>query len=89
MLAGEEFNLSSPKQLGPILFEKLRIDINAKVTKTKQYSTSEDVLVKLIHKHPIVGKILEHRGLKKLLSTYVDGSAATGQSVKRKDSYVF
>ncbi len=71
-LAGEEFNLSSPKQLGPILFEKLRIDANAKVTKTKQYSTSEDVLVKLIHKHPIVGKILEHRGLKKLLSTYVE-----------------
>lgn len=71
-LAGEEFNLSSPKQLGPILFEKLRIDSNAKVTKTKQYSTSEDVLIKLIHKHPIVGKILEHRGLKKLLSTYIE-----------------
>ena len=71
-LAGEEFNLSSPKQLGPILFEKLRIDSNAKVTKTKQYSTSEDVLIKLVHKHPIVGKILEHRGLKKLLSTYVE-----------------
>lgn len=71
-LAGEEFNLSSPKQLGPILFEKLRIDVNAKVTKTKQYSTSEDVLIKLVHKHPIVGKILEHRGLKKLLSTYIE-----------------
>ncbi|MEL7585226.1 MAG: DNA polymerase I [Prolixibacteraceae bacterium] len=71
-LAGEEFNLSSPKQLGPILFEKLRIDSNAKVTKTKQYSTSEDVLAKLIHKHPIVAKILEHRGLKKLLSTYIE-----------------
>lgn len=72
ILAGEEFNLSSPKQLGPILFEKLRIDSNAKVTKTKQYSTSEDVLIKLIHKHPIVAKILEHRGLKKLLSTYIE-----------------
>ncbi len=71
-LAGEAFNLSSPKQLGPILFEKLKIDSNAKTTKTKQYSTSEDVLAKLIHKHPIVGKILEHRGLKKLLSTYVE-----------------
>lgn len=72
ILAGEEFNLSSPKQLGPILFEKLRIDVNAKVTRTKQYSTSEDVLIKLIHKHPIVGKILEYRGLKKLLSTYIE-----------------
>jgi DNA polymerase-1 len=71
-LAGEEFNLSSPKQLGPILFEKLKIDSHAKVTKTKQYSTSEEVLVKLVHRHPIVGKILEHRGLKKLLSTYVE-----------------
>ena len=71
-LAGEDFNLSSPKQLGPILFEKLKIDSHAKTTKTKQYSTSEEVLVKLIHRHPIVGKILEYRGLKKLLSTYVE-----------------
>ncbi len=71
-LAGEDFNLSSPKQLGPILFEKLKIDSNAKKTKTKQYSTSEEVLVKLAGKHPIVGKILEFRGLKKLLSTYVE-----------------
>ena len=71
-LAGEDFNLSSPKQLGPILFEKLGIDSHAKTTKTKQYSTSEEVLIKLIHKHPIVEKILEHRGLKKLLSTYVE-----------------
>ena len=72
-LAGVEFNLSSPKQLGPILFEKLRIDPNAKMTsKTKQYATSEEVLAKLVNKHPIVGKILEHRGLKKLLSTYVE-----------------
>lgn len=71
-LAGEDFNLSSPRQLGPILFEKLGIDSHAKTTKTKQYSTSEEVLTKLIHKHPIVGKILEHRGLKKLLSTYVE-----------------
>ena len=72
-LAGVEFNLSSPKQLGPILFEKLRIDPNAKMTsKAKQYATSEEVLVKLTNKHPIVGKILEYRGLKKLLSTYVE-----------------
>lgn len=71
-LAGEEFNVSSPKQLGPILFEKLKIDTKAKKTKTKQYSTSEDVLSKLIDKHPIVSKILDYRGLKKLLSTYVE-----------------
>lgn len=71
-LAGEDFNLSSPKQLGPILFEKLKIDTNAKKTKTKQYSTSEEVLAKLTDKHPVVGKILEFRGLKKLLSTYVE-----------------
>ncbi len=71
-LAGEEFNVSSPKQLGLILFEKLKIDSNVKKTKTKQYSTSEDVLVKLADRHPIINKILEFRGLKKLLSTYVE-----------------
>jgi len=71
-LAGEDFNLSSPKQLGPILFEKLKIDGNVKKTKTKQYSTSEEVLTKMADKHPIIGKILEFRGLKKLLSTYVE-----------------
>ncbi len=71
-LAGEDFNISSPKQLGPILFEKLKIDTNAKKTKTKQYSTSEEVLTKLLDKHPIIGKILDFRGLKKLLSTYVE-----------------
>ena len=71
-LAGEEFNVSSPKQLGVILFEKLKIDPNAKMTKTKQYSTAEETLEKLSDKHPIIGKILEFRGLKKLLSTYVE-----------------
>ncbi|WP_372775784.1 DNA polymerase I [Mangrovibacterium sp.] len=71
-LAGEDFNLSSPKQLGPILFEKLQIDSKAKKTKTKQYSTAEETLIKLVDKHPIVSKILEFRGLKKLLSTYVE-----------------
>ncbi|KOH47005.1 DNA polymerase I [Sunxiuqinia dokdonensis] len=71
-LAGEKFNVSSPKQLGPILFEKLNIVSKAKKTKTKQYSTSEEVLSKLMDKHPIVPKILEFRGLKKLLSTYVE-----------------
>jgi DNA polymerase-1 len=71
-LAGEEFNVSSPKQLGVILFEKLKIDTNARKTKTKQYSTSEEILVRLADRHPIVNKILEFRGLKKLLSTYVE-----------------
>ena len=71
-LAGEDFNVSSPKQLGEILFEKLKIDPNAKLTKTKQYSTNEEVLQQLLHKHPIVSKVLEYRGLKKLLNTYVE-----------------
>ncbi|MGM0620056.1 MAG: DNA polymerase I [Bacteroidota bacterium] len=73
-MAGEEFNVSSPKQLGPILFEKLNIGSGsgARKTKTKQYSTSEEVLVRLADRHPIINKILEFRGLKKLLSTYVE-----------------
>ena len=71
-LAGEPFNVSSPQQLGLILFEKLNIDSNAKKTKTKQYSTAEETLVQLVNKHPIIQKILDFRGLKKLLSTYVD-----------------
>jgi len=71
-LAGEHFNISSPKQLGYILFDKLMLDPKAKKTKTKQYSTGEEILVNLQDKHPIVNKILEHRGLKKLLSTYVE-----------------
>ncbi len=71
-LAGMEFNISSPKQLGPVLFEKLNIGSNVKKTKTKQYSTSEEVLIRLAEKHPIINKILEFRGLKKLLSTYVE-----------------
>ena len=71
-LAGMEFNLSSPKQLGEVLFQRMKIVDNAKRTKTKQYSTNEEVLDKMRDKHPIIPKILEHRGLKKLLSTYVD-----------------
>ena len=71
-LAGEEFNIASPKQLGTILFEKLRIIENAKLTKSKQYQTGEEVLQKLEHKHPIAKKILDYRGLSKLKSTYVD-----------------
>lgn len=71
-MAGAEFNVSSAKQVGEVLFVELKIDDKAKKTKTGQYSTSEDVLEKLRSKHPIVGKILEYRGLKKLLSTYID-----------------
>ena len=71
-LAGEQFNISSPKQVGDILFEKLKITNKPKKTKTGQYVTSEDVLHNLRTKHPIVGKILDYRGYKKLLSTYID-----------------
>lgn len=71
-LAGQEFNISSPKQLGDILFLRLHLDDNARLTKTKQYRTDEEVLQRLTSKHPVVGKVLEYRGLKKLLSTYVE-----------------
>ena len=71
-MAGEEFNLSSAKQVGEILFDKLKIVEKAKKTKTGQYVTSEEVLKSLAGKHPIVKKILEYRGIKKLLSTYVE-----------------
>ena len=71
-LAGERFNIASPKQVGDILFDKLKIVEKAKKTKTGQYVTSEDVLQQLKNKHEIVADILEHRGLKKLLGTYVD-----------------
>lgn len=71
-MAGISFNVSSPMQVGQVLFERLKIDEKAKKTKTGQYSTSEDILEKLRSKHPIVGKILDYRGIKKLLSTYID-----------------
>lgn len=71
-LAGEEFNISSPKQVGEVLFDRLKITDKAKKTKTGQYVTSEEVLESLRHKHEIIEKILDHRGLKKLLSTYID-----------------
>lgn len=71
-LAGFEFNVSSPKQVGEVLFERLKVVDKAKKTKTGQYSTNEEVLEGLRGKHPIVDKILDYRGLKKLLSTYID-----------------
>lgn len=74
-LAGEQFNIASPKQVGEILFDKLKIVDKPKKTKTGQYVTSEEVLQSL-KDHAIVGKILEHRGLKKLLSTYIEALPA-------------
>ncbi|MDP4238686.1 MAG: DNA polymerase I, partial [Bacteroidota bacterium] len=71
-IAGFEFNVGSPMQVGEILFDRLKLDDKAKKTKTGQYSTSEDILEKIRSKHPIVSKILDYRGLKKLLSTYID-----------------
>ena len=82
-LAGQRFNIASPRQVGEILFDVLKLDSKAKKTKTGQYVTSEEVLEGLRNKHDIVGKILEHRGLKKLLGTYIDAlpklvNASTG-----------
>lgn len=71
-LAGCEFNINSTKQVGEVLFDKLQLDSKAKKTKTGGYSTSEEVLEKLRSKHLIVDKLLEYRGIKKLLSTYID-----------------
>ena len=84
-MAGVEFNISSPKQLGEILFERLKIISDPKTTKTKQYATGEEILVQLSDKHPIVDKVLEYRSLRKLLSTYVE---ALPQLVKAKTGKV-
>ena len=70
-LAGEPFNINSPRQVGELLFDKLKLDTKAKKSKTGQYSTSEDVLVALKEKHEIVGAILDYRELKKLVTTYI------------------
>ncbi len=71
-LAGEPFNVSSPRQLGEVLFERMKIAPPGKKTKTRQYATGEEVLLALSDKHPIVNKVLEYRALKKLLSTYIE-----------------
>ena len=85
-MAGDPtLNISSPKQLGVILFEKLKISDTTKKTKTKQYSTSEETLQQLRDKHPIVDKILEFRGVKKLLSTYVEALPAL---ISKKDGRI-
>ncbi len=75
-LAGERFNVGSPAKVGEILFDKLKLDEKAKKTKTGQYSTSEDILEKLAPKHLVVGKIMEFRALKKLLTTYLQALPA-------------
>jgi DNA polymerase I len=69
---GMEFNIASPRQLGEVLFVKLQLDEKAGKTKTGQFSTGEDVLVKLVNKHPVIAKILDYRSLQKLKSTYAD-----------------
>ena len=83
--AGERFNLASPKQLGEVLFEKMQLDPKAKKTKTGQYATGEDVLLKLASRHQIVDDILAFRELTKLRSTYVD---ALPQMINRKTGRV-
>lgn len=79
-LAGETFNINSPKQVGELLFDKLKLDSKAKKSKTGQYSTSEEVLLALREKHAIVGAILDHRALNKLITTYI--SALPGYIAK-------
>lgn len=71
-VAGQELNISSPKQIGELLFDQLKIDSKPKKTKTGQYVTDEATLLALKSKHPVVEKILDYRGYKKLLSTYID-----------------
>jgi DNA polymerase-1 len=71
-MAGVSFNISSPRQLGEILFEHMKISEGAQKTKTKQYSTGEEILTKLVDKHPIISKILDYRAMQKLLNTYVE-----------------
>ncbi len=84
-LAGEEFNMNSPRQLGEVLFEKMQLDPKAKKTKTGQYATSEDVLQKLVSKHEIIPHILEYRTYQKLKSTYVD---ALPEQIDKDDNRV-
>jgi len=84
-LSGEQFNISSPKQVGEVIFGKLQIMEKPKKTKTGQYVTSEEVLVSLKTKHPIISKILEYRGIKKLLGTYID---ALPKLIKKQTGHI-
>jgi len=84
-MSGEEFNIASPRQLGDVLFGKMKISEKAKKTKSGQYSTSEDVLLKHEKDHPIIREILDYRSLSKLKSTYVDALPAL---VNKKDGRI-
>ena len=88
-LSGEKFNIGSPKQLGEILFQKLKIKGNPKKTKTGQFSTSEEVLSSLINDHDIVSEVLNWRSLQKLLNTYVDALPKQIQSKSNRIHTVF
>lgn len=83
-MAGMEFNIGSPAKVGEVLFDVLQLDPKAKKTKTGQYSTAEDVLEKLVPKHPIVAKIMEYRAMKKLLTTYLQALPAAINPVTGK-----
>lgn len=83
-MAGMEFNIGSPSKVGEVLFDVLRLDPKAKKTKTGQYSTAEDVLEKLVPRHPVVSKIMEYRAMKKLLTTYLQALPAAINPVTGK-----
>lgn len=83
-MAGMEFNIGSPSKVGEVLFDVLQLDPKAKKTKTGQYSTAEDVLEKLVPKHPVVAKIMEYRAMKKLLTTYLQALPAAINPVTGK-----
>ena len=83
-MAGISFNINSPRQLGEILFERMKISEGAQKTKTKQYSTGEEILTKLVDKHPIISKILDYRAMQKLLNTYVEALPGLIDPVTRK-----
>lgn len=83
-MAGMEFNIGSPSKVGEVLFDVLQLDSKAKKTKTGQYSTAEDVLEKLVPKHPVVAKIMEYRAMKKLLTTYLQALPAAINPVTGK-----
>ena len=84
-VAGEDMNISSPKQIGELLFDKLQLDSKAKKTKKGQYVTDEATLLALKPKHPVIEKILNYRGYKKLLSTYID---ALPQLVNKRTGHI-
>ena len=85
--SGEEFNISSPKQLGIILFEKLKLTDKPKKTKTGQYSTSEETLLALSKENPIVSLILDWRSLEKLQNTYINALPEEINKITKENSH--